>query len=173
MTAPASPARWLRAGALAGSSVGLAGTGHAFGGGHVDVVFLALVVTATTVGAYHWVARERGLPAIVAVVVLLQVCLHALFGVGHAEGAAPVSMVVAHAVAAILLAVFLRWGEARLHAAARRRYLQWAVAVRLALAGRPRPLPLRPRITWPARTLRTVWTSGTPAGRGPPAAACC
>jgi hypothetical protein len=172
MTAPASPARWLRAAALAGSSVGLALLAHLLGGGHADPALLMLLVAAGTAGAHHWTARERGLLAIVAAVLLTQVVVHATLGLGHGHTAG-MAMTAAHGAAAVLLAVFLRLGEARLHAAARRRYLQWSVTVRLALAGRPRPLPLPARLVWRTRALRSVWTPRVPAGRGPPAPACC
>lgn len=165
----ASPARWLRAGALAGSSVGLATGAHFLGGGHADPVFLLLLLVAAGVGAYHWTRSERGLLAIVTAVLVVQGAVHLTLGLGHSHAGG--GMLGAHLAAALLLALFLRSGEARLYAAARRRYLQWLVALRLALAGEPaQPVAARPIWTIPA--LRDVWTPGGVAGRGPPAAAC-
>jgi hypothetical protein len=80
-------------------------------------------------------------------------------------------MMGAHAVAAVMLAVFLRLGEARLHAAARRRLLRWVVALRLALAGRPGVLP-RTRPVWFTVVLQSMWVPCVPEGRGPPAFSC-
>ena len=161
---PASPARWLRAAGLAGSSVGLAAGAHFLAGGHADPVFLALLLATATVASYHWTKRERNLLTIVAAVLAVQAVVHVTLGHAHSGR----SMLGAHVAAALLLALFLRIGEARLHAAARRRYLRWIVALRLALAGTlERPAVTR-GLLGEISQLRDVWIDGTAAGRGPP-----
>lgn len=152
---------------LAGSSVGLAAGAHFLAGGHADPVFLALLLATATVGSYHWTKRERGLLTIAAAVLAVQAVVHLTLGHSHSGS----RMLAAHAVAAVLLALFLRTGEARLHAVARRRYLQWVVALRLALAEAPaRPVVTR-RLFEVVQTARDVWIDGTAPGRGPPSPA--
>lgn len=162
--------RWLRSWILAGTSVGLAATGHVVAGGHIDPILTLLLTATVALGAYGWLRRERGLAAIIGAVVAVQAACHVVLSVGHA-GAHHPSMLLSHAGAAILLALFLRSGEARIFAAARRRFLQWLVAVRSALAG-VRVLVAQPVTIWPsAQILRDVWTPGSVAVRGPPACA--
>lgn len=132
-------------------------------------MFLLLLLAAATVAAYHWTQRERGLLAISAAVLAVQGSVHLTLGLGHAHGGG--GMLGAHLAAALLLGLFLRFGEARLHAAARRRYLQWLVALRLTAAGEP-ARPVRQRPIWAIAALRDVWTPGGVTGRGPPVAAC-
>lgn len=166
-----SPMRWLRSSALAGTSVLLATAGHTLAGGHVDPILTLLLTGTAALAAYGWLRRERGLAAIICAVVAVQVTCHAVLSVGH-TGAHNPAMLLTHAGAAILLAVFLRTGEARVYAAARRRYLQWVVAVRSALAGVRVPVARPAAVTATAVSLRDVWTPGVVAGRGPPARAC-
>ena len=152
---------------LGAASSGLALAGHMSGGGHVEPVSAALLVAGVSLGTYGWLQRERGIAAILAAVIAVQAGGHLLFSVGHAH-AADSRMVLGHLVASVVLAAFLRWGEARVFAAARRRYLQWAVAVRCAMAGLPgapvwRPVPV-PALADPPAGRR----GSRPPGRGPP-----
>ena len=135
-----SPARWLRAAVLGTTSVGLATAGHIAAGGHVEPLFAGLLIVAAVLAAHAWLRHERGLIAITAAVLTVQATVHLGLTVGH-EHTPSTTMLAAHAVMALALAVFLRFGEARLHAAARRRYIRWLVAVRLLIAGLPQALP--------------------------------
>lgn len=128
-----SPLRRVRAGMLGGCSVTLSVVGHLAGGGHVDPVFLLLLSALAVVAAYGWLSRERGLASILAAVCGVQVIVHVLLGAGHFHADSS-AMLLGHACAAVVLAGFLRWGEARVFAAARGRYLRWLVALRAALA---------------------------------------
>jgi hypothetical protein len=164
--------RWVRAWVLGGSSVGLATVGHLVGGGHLEPAFLGLLTAAMALASYGWLRRERGLLAITAAVAGIQVVSHAAFSVGHVH---PMSaaMVAGHATAAVVLAVFLRWGEARTFAVARRRYLQWATAVRCALAGLS-PMPQwRRSYAGVVHVARSGAIHRTLNGRDPPVAAWC
>lgn len=155
---------------LAVSSVGLAAGGHLVGGGQVEPVFLGLLVAAATVAAHAWLSRERGLLAIAATVIGLQVGVHLGLTVGHAHSVGP-AMILTHAAAALLLAVLLRAGEARIYAAARRRVLRLLVALRVMAAGLPRPLATS-EVRWEvACNLPSVWTPAPGLRRGPPALA--
>lgn len=172
MKPQASPLRWIRAWVLGGSSVVLATAGHIVGGGHLEPVLVGLLFGVTGLSAFGWLRRERGLLAITGAVAVLQILAHLAFSVGHPHGLSP-SMLAGHAAAALLLAVFLRSGEARAYAVARRRYLQWATAVRCAIAG------LSPTPRWhmnlvPGEAVAvSTWIHRVGSGRGPPVAACC
>lgn len=161
----------MRAWVLGASSVALATAGHILGGGHLEPVFVLLLFGAISLSAFGWLRRERGLLAITATVAVLQVLAHLAFSVGHAHSVS-VSMLAGHAVVALLLAIFLRWGEARVYAVARRRYLQWATAVRCAIAGRsPRPIWCT-HLQAGAPVTASTWIHRIGSGRGPPVAAC-
>ena len=154
---------------LGTTSVALASGGHLAAGGHVEPVFAALLVVAAVLGSHGWLRRERGLLAITAAVVTVQIAVHVGLTVSH-EHSASTTMVAAHAAMALVLAVFLRFGESRIHAAARRRYLAWLVALRLLIADLPRPLPTA-RTLQPVQALHTLWTPTPGPLRGPPAPA--
>jgi hypothetical protein len=149
--------------------VGLATAGHIGAGGHVEPVFAGLLVMAAVLAGHGWLRRERGLLAITAAVLIVQVTVHLGLTVGH-DHAASTTMLAAHTGMALLLAFFLRFGEARLHAAARRRYARWLVAVRLLIAGLPQSLPTSIALPLPQR-LETLWTPTAWPLRGPPASA--
>ena len=83
------------------------------------------------------------------------------------------AMLAGHLLAGLVLAVVLRTGEARIFAAARRRYLQWQIAVRSAVAGLGAPHLPRPRVITGAAPVLTSWLHCDVQGRGPPAAAFC
>lgn len=169
VTRPANPARWLRAAVLGVASVGLAAGGHIVAGGHVEPVFAGLLVIAAVLSSHAWLHRERGLLAITVAVVAVQIGVHLGLAVGH-DHRAGTTMLVAHAGAALLLALFLRSGEARLHAAARRRYLRLLIAAHLLLAGVPRALP-QARTLVGKTPMRSLWVPAPGLRRGPPVAA--
>ena len=149
--------------------MGLATAGHLAGGGHLEPVFAALLVAAAVLAGHGWLRRERGLLAITTAVLTVQVVVHFGLTVGH-DHSASTTMLAAHAGMALLLAAFLRFGEARLHAAARRRYARWLVAVRLLIADLPHTLP-NTRTFHPTARLHTLWTPTPGPMRGPPALA--
>ncbi len=128
---------------------------------------MGLLAAGASVAAYGWLSRERGILAIWTAVVAVQAAGHLLASVGHAH-AVDARMLSGHLVAAAVLAVFLRWGEARVFAAARRRYLQWSVAVRSALAGLPELPARRPAPAWASPASPGGAVPGTVRGRGPP-----
>jgi hypothetical protein len=152
--------------------VGLATAGHLVGGGHLEPAFLGLLTASMTLASYGWLRRERSLLAITGAVAGIQVLSHVAFTVGHVHPLST-SMLAGHAVAAVVLAVFLRWGEARTFAMARRRYLQWATAVRCAVAG------LSPMPQWRAsyagvvHVVRSGPIHRELSGRDPPVTAWC
>lgn len=155
---------------LAVSSVGLAAGGHLLGGGHVEPLFLLLLLAAATLTGHTWLSKERGMLAIAGAVVTVQVGVHLGLTLGH-DHALSAAMVLTHAGAALLLAVFLRTGEARIYAAARRRLLNLLVAMRLLTAGLPQYLPMSlARWEGPCCSL-TPWTPAPGQRRGPPVAA--
>lgn len=162
----------MRAWLLGGSSVALAAGGHLVGGGHAEPVLMAMLVVATSLAAFGWVRRERGLIAITGVVIAVQVFAHLVLSIGHTH-AAPDSMLVAHAASAVALACFLRWGESRIFSTARRRYLRWLVAVRCAVAGSVRT-PASSRLVVATDLVAfSSWIHRVGAGRGPPVRAWC
>jgi hypothetical protein len=172
MKPPASPLRWLRAGVLGGSAVALSAAGHIAGGGHAEPVLLLLLGALAALGAYGWLRTERGLVSIVGAVAVVQLAAHLVLSAGHAHAGSS-AMLGAHAVAGLLLAALLRRGEARIFAAARRRYLQWRVAVRTALAGLPTLLAVpQPPVVGRTPDL-TRWIHSAVHGRAPPVAAVC
>ena len=133
---------------------------------------LVLLTAMAALAAYGWLRTERGLVAIVGAVAVVQLAAHLLLAAGHAHAGSS-AMLGAHAVAGLLLAVLLRHGEARLFAAARRRYLQWRVAVRTALAGLPTvPAFAQARVAGRTPAL-TMWIHRAVQGRAPPVAAVC
>jgi hypothetical protein len=162
--------RWARAWVLGGSSTALSVGGHLLGGGHVEPVLVALLTALAAGVGYAWLRRERGLIPLVGAVIASQVLTHVALSAGHPHGA---SMVMAHAAAAVALACFLRWGEARVFAAARRRYLRWLVALRLAQAGRIAVRPWNPGVPATSAVGGQSWIHRAVQGRAPPVAASC
>jgi hypothetical protein len=153
---------------LGGTSVGLAAGGHVLGGGHAEPVFIGLLVVAATLFGHAWLSRERGLLAIICAVVGVQAGVHVGLTVGH-DHHMSTAMLLTHAGAAVLLGALLRAGEARIHAALRRRALRLMVAVRLLAAGLPAPLPMT-AVPMPQPLLaNSVWNPAPASRRGPPA----
>lgn len=154
---------------LAGAAVGLSVTGHVLGGGHVEPVLIGLLLGAVLLGSHAWLRKERGLLGIVGVVVGVQIATHLMLTLGHSHRPT-VAMFLTHAGAAIVLAVFLRVGEARLHAAARRRLTWLLVATRIADAASPRLLPAGAVISYEPLALTSLTTARANPRRGPPTA---
>ena len=167
---PVSPWRWARAWVLGGSAVALSAAGHMLGGGHVEPVLLGLLVALASLAAYGWLRTERGLIAIAAAVTVVQGATHVILGAGHTHSSSS-AMLAGHVVAGLALAFLLRSGESRIFAAARRRYLQWQIAVRSALAGLGVPRPQQPRLIAGTATMLTSWFDTDVRGRAPPVAA--
>ncbi len=130
---------------------------------------MGLLVIAAVLAARTWLSKERGLLAITAAVVIVQGAAHLGLSVGHPH---PMSaaMVLTHAGAAVLLGVFLRLGEARVYAAARRRLLWLLVAMRLLAAGLPPRLAVTPAVVPAGDPLTSVWIPAPDHRRGPPVA---
>lgn len=170
--APTTPLRWLRAWLLGASSIALGAGGHALGGGHIEPVFLMLLTAAASLAAYAWLRTERGMIAILTAVIAVQVVSHLTMSMGHAHVTSDM-MLMSHAIAAVVLAGFLRFGEARVFARARRRYLRWLVAVRLALAGVRLPRVELAQTSHEPNATVSVWLLRAVEGRAPPVAACC
>ena len=105
-------------------------------------------------------------------VTVVQAATHVILGAGHTHSSSS-AMLAGHLLAGLVLAVVLRTGEARIFAAARRRYLQWQIAVRSAVAGLGAPHLPRPRVITGAAPVLTSWLHCDVQGRGPPAAAFC
>lgn len=141
-----------------------------FGGGHVEPVLLALLVAMAALAGYGWLRTERGLLGIVAAVTVMQGATHLILGAAHTHGSSW-AMLAGHLVAGVLLAILLRSGESRIFAAARRRYLQWQVAVRSALAGLSAPRTAHYQLIAASSPSLTSWFDSGAQGRGPPAAA--
>ena len=142
------------------------------GGGHMEPVLLALLVALASLATYGWLRTERGLLAIIAAVTVVPAATHVILGAGHTHSSSS-AMLAGHLLAGLVLAVVLRTGEARIFAAARRRYLQWQIAVRSAVAGLGAPHLPRPRVITGAAPVLTSWLHCDVQGRGPPAAAFC
>lgn len=172
MKPPVSPWRWVRAWVLGGSAVALSAGGHLAGGGHAEPVLLALLTGVAALGAYGWLRKERGLFALLLAVAIVQVGAHVVLTAGHAH-AGSTAMTLAHLGAALLLAVLLRHGESRIFAAARRRYLQWLVAVRSALAGLPTRRPGTTAVTVARSGGSMAGIHSRAQGRAPPVTAFC
>ncbi len=112
---------------------------------------------------------ERGLIAIVAAVTVVQGAAHVILGAGHTHGSSS-AMLAGHVVAGLARRSSCA-GESRIFAAARRRYLQWQIAVRCALAGLGVPRPQQPRLIAGTATMLTSWFDTDVRGRAPPVAA--
>ncbi len=150
----------------------LSAGGHVVGGGHTEPVLLGLLTVMTVLAAYGWLRSERGVLAILAAVAVVQVGAHVVLSAGHAH-AGSTAMTLAHLGTGLLLAVLLRHGESRIFAAARRRYLRWLVAVRLALAGLPARSPRSAVVVVTAGGASMTGIHRNTLGRAPPVVAFC
>jgi hypothetical protein len=164
----AAPWAGLRASVFAATTVLLGFAAHLAGQGTMPppATLLAAFVVARA-GAGPIARRERSLPALLAGVGFAQVAMHVLF-LGHCDtslaatrGGLP--MTGAHALAAVLLACWLRLGERRI----------WALARGFVARLRP-PAPLV-AVPWRAvvvlvpHRLRGQLVAAGPCVRGPPA----
>lgn len=159
--------RWMRASILGITAVALSVVGHAAGGGHLDPVLVLLLTAGVTVAAFGWLHEQRNLMAIIAAVLMVQVASHVVLSVGHVVLPSP-GMGLTHLASALMLSVFLRWGEARVFECARRNYLRLLMASRMAQAGLlARPVPDFSAHA-PVHVPRSAWIPAGVDGRGPP-----
>ena len=165
--------RWARAGLLALLTVLISIGGHALGGGEVHLS-LPLILGGAALGGICVAAADvrRSFPEILAVVLLAQPPLHLLASIGAHHGTAgppsssvSVTMVLAHAAAALVVSVLLADAERAL----------WTLAGLFRLVPIPRPVSLRPLV--PARVsvpdgeptpLAGVLLASSVSRRGPP-----
>jgi hypothetical protein len=141
-TGPATPPAGARVGIFTLATVLLGLAGHLTGGGQLpSAIVLAGLLAGTAVAASGMAGREQTLPRITLAVGAIQVGIHAVLmsptpGMVDHGGAMPGdSMVAGHAVAAVLLAWWLRRGEAAAWRLAR------ALAERLSHPGSSLALP--------------------------------
>jgi hypothetical protein len=186
----------VRAAVFAVVAVYVSVAAHLLGGGaRPDESLLLLAVALVTVLYRVLLAgRERSWPVLAAALAAAEAGLHELFGAsldatgmplaghaGMAHGTASgthrgLSMIVAHAVAAVLLGWVLRHGERAAWSAARTvtghllafvRRLVVLHRLRAAAPGRPAGLPRTAPDAGP-RWRHQRWTSGPLGRRGPP-----
>jgi hypothetical protein len=116
------PSGAARAGLAAGTAVGVAAAAHGIGQGQVNLLGVAWA-TAALLGPAWWLSRrERSWSAHALTQLAAQLAVHAALS-GSASEAAHVPndlMLYGHVVAAALTGCWLRWGERRAWAAARR-----------------------------------------------------
>jgi hypothetical protein len=161
--------RLLRGVVTATLSTLLIAVGHVLAGGAVpDLTVLVVLFPLLTTVLVGVADRCRSTAASVATLGAGQYALHIVLGMLHshpADAADPVAMVAGHAVATLVVAVFLRHADQALVAA--------GDALRRVLPRRPfvppADGPLRPlRVAGPARALRSLTLAAVPARRGPP-----
>lgn len=174
---PASlPFRLLRATAFAAVCAGLGVLAHVFGGGMVAPPWVAAAFALAFCAAAALSGRERGIGTVLALLAGLQVLLHLMFTFAHDapsmatpqahghSGLVPgLGMLVVHAWAVALTALWLARGEGLLWALLRR------LAVRLSLVW-PEPVAV-PFHAAPHREpalLRSAVLRHCLAGRAPP-----
>lgn len=171
--APRRPAQWLRVLGFTVPTVSLAILAHlAAGGAPPALGTLAVLFGAVALLSAGLAPREHGLPHLLAGVAGVQVGVHVALLDHHAQ-VAPASsssagtMATGHAVAALLLAWWLRRGEALLWRAAAR--AMWSLFRDLALPA----FPIRAHVPAPSRQTprshSTPWLA-IPTLRGPPRA---
>lgn len=165
-----TPPRALRAGAAAAVAVGVAVVAHGLGHGGVDAGAAAWVF-AGLVGPSWWLARrERSWGALALTQLAGQQFAHVVLGAATVGGAhlLPMDlMLYAHLAAAALTGAWLRVGERRAWAAARRLgqvLLPVLDACPLTRPPGPAPLAVAPVAARP----RTLLLRHTHARRGPP-----
>ncbi|MGE3287136.1 MAG: hypothetical protein AB7J32_13680 [Pseudonocardia sp.] len=142
------PLRLVRAGASAGAATVLGLAGHLAAGGAFSLVGTLLAFAAVLAPSWLLAGRERGWTAIAVVQVVAQQVIHPLLAGATSEPAALPHdvMFFLHVLGALAMAAWLRLGERRAWAAARRlaaRILRWAVRF-LAGAARPAGPAVRP-----------------------------
>lgn len=137
----APPHRLARAGASAAAAVALGLTGHLVAGGEPTLTGTGLAFLAVLVPSWLLAGRERGWTLIAGVQVAAQQVIHPLLVLASStpeSDALPHDlMFFLHVLGAFAMAVWLRFGERRTWAAARRlarRLMLWIVR----LLGRPK-----------------------------------
>jgi hypothetical protein len=165
------PARLLRGAILGGTCLVLTEIGHtAAGGGHLDVSTGLAALVALALGT-AWAQRRRSVVRLTLFIAAVQLLLHVLMVMSgaHASHHVPLlpgtSMLIAHALAAVAMALVLNFGEATLQ--------QW-ITFLAALAGPSLALPVITTAA-PAMAIRTRAAIGTTSiidrhqpRRGPP-----
>ncbi len=173
---PAGPlARRLRVPVFTAATVVLGVGAHlAAGGAEPSAGQLALITAVVAVICSVVAGRELRMPALLGAVGLTEAGIHvALLGEGHAahvvDRSGSAGMLLGHLAASVLLAWWLRCGEAAAWRAVSRAGRLLAVAV----AGPALRLPGLPRTTAeaPAPLLRSVHVRPVHPVRGPPCAA--
>lgn len=155
---------------IVGSSVSVvAVAAHLVGGGHHSS-WLAVMPAAVMVAAVSWFLADRrlALPPLLGLLLIAQVVVHALSNwlSGHWVGH-HLEMLVSHAVAALISAVLLRYGDGLLWLISA---LIRAVVTPWALLQTFLPIPTRPRlVALPALVvapralhLTSIWHRGPP-----------
>jgi len=144
-----APARCAQAAASAAAAVGLGAAGHVLGGGLPGLGGVALAFLLIAVPSWMLAGRERGWAVIASVQVAAQQVMHPVLDATAdtaSRDALPHDVAFyLHLLGALFMAVWLRVGERRLWAAARRvaaRLAHWwdALATPLAVAAMP-PVP--------------------------------
>jgi hypothetical protein len=173
------PFRLIRTAAFAAVSLGLAMTAHVIAGGSVPGPAMAAGFALAFGAAWPLAGRERGTPAILALLTSQQLAMHMLFAAAHdshpitgvahmvhsSGGLVPdLGMLVAHGWAIALTALCLARGEAALWGLLRRLGVR-LIAVLL-------PLPATPFLRLPYAeppVMRSALLRHAVTGRGPPA----
>jgi hypothetical protein len=166
------PLRLVRAGASAGAATVLGLTGHIAAGGAFTLTGTLLAFAAVLAPSWLLAGRERGWTFIAAVQVVAQQVIHPLLtGVAPEPAALPHDvMFFLHVLGALAMAAWLRLGERRAWAAARRlaaRILHWAIRF-LAGAARPAGPVVRPRQSGTVALPVAVLLRHAVVRRGPP-----
>jgi hypothetical protein len=147
----APPRRMARAGVSAAAAVALGLAGHVLAGGAPTVSGVGLAFLAVLVPSWLLAGRERSWTAIAGVQIAAQQVVHPLLVLTSAMPASDAVphdlMFFLHVLGACVMAVWLRLGERRLWAAARR------LAARL--------------VRWISRLLGVPLAPATPASSGP------
>ena len=161
----------MRGAVFGGACLLLTEIGHtSAGGGHLDIGTALAAVVALALGT-AWAQRRRSVPRLAVFVAAMQLLLHVLMVLSgsHASHHVPLlpntSMLIAHTLAAVAMALLLNFGEATLQ--------QW-INFLAALVGPSLALPIITTAA-PAMAIRTRAASGTTSiidrqrpRRGPP-----
>lgn len=160
--------RLLRGGLLAVCGVLLGISGHLLGGGGLPSTAPATVAVALIgAAAVAWAGRRRTFRQLVVASVLAQGAFHTVLSLGPGHGpihGLDARMLVAHAVATLVTAAVLAYGERALAALGRTLYRRTVIQGPLAV-GAPTRLPGGRFAIPPDTTLRVVLPR-----RGPPVA---
>lgn len=169
--------RGVRVLLLAAAVVGLSVVAHGLAGGaDPGAVPLGVLAVLTAVAVRPLTRRQIGLPRLLGLLGAGQLVLHVVFercaalspsgAAVHAHAASPLTMLGAHAVATLAVAVVLRYGDAVLW-----RLWTWLTGCRVP--GRPRSVVVRTAapVVGVLPAVRDLLVRGAAPGRGPPLAA--